>query len=271
MENSYRVLLVGGEYSVWGAVIDSLRQEGTEILALGWPDPAEVARQASDGPNVVIVDLAQDLLRGLETISACRRQAREAPLVVVAKDLSVELERTVRASGVFYLTVHPIALDEIRNILANAFECLGRRKPSASVVKTPQKVLVVDDDPDFTAAVTALLEAEGYVVVTAASGSEGLAKVASERPSLVILDIMMEDQWAGYAVNQALKFGEGLEWARCVPILMVSSVPVDPATRFASAPEALMVTPDAYLTKPVDAAQLLAKVRELCRKPAGTS
>lgn len=123
------------------------------------------------------------------------------------------------------------------------------------------KILVVDDDQDFCTSVTALLEAHGYTVVCARSGKEGLAKAASERPALIILDIMMEHDWAGYEVNQALKHGTGYQGSQSVPILMVSSVPIDPATRFQMAGEVAMVTPDGYLTKPVDIPIFLERVK----------
>jgi len=131
----------------------------------------------------------------------------------------------------------------------------------AATGTTGIKILVVDDDQDFCTSVTALLEAHGYCVVCARSGQEGLAKAASERPQLIILDIMMEHDWAGYEVNQALKFGSGYQGSSSVPILMVSSVPIDPATRFQMAGEVGMVTPDAYLTKPLDIPSFLERVK----------
>jgi hypothetical protein len=73
----------------------------------------------------------------------------------------------------------------------------------------------------------------------------------------------MEDDSSGYAVNQAVKFSQDFECFRHVPILMVSSIPVSPATRFSMAGEVDMVTPDSYLTKPVDIPAFLDQVRAL--------
>jgi CheY-like chemotaxis protein len=124
-----------------------------------------------------------------------------------------------------------------------------------------RNILIVDDDSDFRAAISAVLEGAGYRVTAAASGSEGLARARAERPDLIILDIMMEHEWAGYEVNQQLKFGSGDTSA--IPILMVSSVQTDPATLFSRSTEAGMITPDSYLTKPLDIPQFLARVRSL--------
>ena len=123
-----------------------------------------------------------------------------------------------------------------------------------------KKILIVDDDADFRASVTEVLRHQGYEVVTAINGKEGLEKTLAERPDLIVLDIMMEHEWAGYEVNQAVKFG-GDEAAATIPIMMVSSIPTDPAARFCRATEAGMVTPDDYLTKPLDIPEFLARVR----------
>lgn len=264
MESVSHVIVWPGEEEGWGAILEDLEAAGFQVKIPSTDDePAEIARLAARGPSVVVVDLARDLLRGLEVVSVCRRTAPQAPVVVVAADLSVQVVRNVRSSGVFYIAVHPLEPKEMREVVADALASIGRERPAPSVVRTRECVLVVDDDADFVAAVSALLESDGYAVSVARSGREALRILASERPSLVVLDIMMEDEWAGYAVNQALKWGEGYEWARSVPILMVSSVPMDPATRFQGAGEVGMVTPDAYMTKPIDSARFLSKVRDL--------
>lgn len=125
-------------------------------------------------------------------------------------------------------------------------------------------VLLIDDDEDFTASIRSLLEAEGYAVVTAASGREGLRKLAEVEPDVVLLDIMMESTTEGYAVSGAIKSGQ-----RPIPIVMMSSVQNGPAELFARSEELEMIRPDAYLTKPVDVGQFLETVRALVGKRVG--
>ena len=55
----------------------------------------------------------------------------------------------------------------------------------------PEKILVVDDDPDILDALTMILESRGYQVVTARDGIEGLANLKAEMPNLIILDLLM--------------------------------------------------------------------------------
>ena len=125
-------------------------------------------------------------------------------------------------------------------------------------------VLLIDDDEDFTASIRSLLEAEGYAVVTAASGKEGLRKLGEVEPDVVLLDIMMESTTEGYAVSGAIKAG-----ARPVPIVMMSSVENAPTELFARSEELEMIRPDAYLTKPVDVEQFLETMRALLGKRVG--
>jgi DNA-binding response OmpR family regulator len=126
----------------------------------------------------------------------------------------------------------------------------------------PKRILIVDDDADFRTSVTEVLRAEGHEVLIATSGKQGVEQARAERPDLIVLDIMMEHDWAGYEVNQAVKYASG-DAAAAIPILMVSSIQVDPATLFYRATEVGMVTPDSYLTKPLDIQEFLDRVRSL--------
>lgn len=126
-----------------------------------------------------------------------------------------------------------------------------------------KRILLVDDDDDFRAAVQELLAGKGFDVAAARSGREALRLIAEQRPDLIVLDVMMENDFAGYEVTQRLRFPEEPEAGRPVPILMVSSIELDPQTRFSRALEAPMIQPDAYLTKPLDLARFLASVESL--------
>lgn len=119
-------------------------------------------------------------------------------------------------------------------------------------------VLMIDDDEDFTTSIRALLEAEGYRVETAASGREGLRKLGEVRPDVVLLDVMMESSTEGYAVSGAIRTAEVP-----VPVIMLSSVELGPAERFARSEELELIRPDAYLTKPVVAGRFLETLRSV--------
>jgi len=128
------------------------------------------------------------------------------------------------------------------------------------------RILLVDDDEDFRASARALLEGEGYEVVEAASGAAALAAARAQRPDLIVLDVMMDYMSEGYSVNQALKSSEEFRDLRNVPIIMASSVEVDPARLFGWIGDTRAITPDAYLTKPLDIPKFLDRVRTLLHR-----
>lgn len=117
-----------------------------------------------------------------------------------------------------------------------------------------ERILVIEDDPNALRLVEYTLGQEGYQVITAADGLEGLKKAREEHPDLIILDIMLPGL-DGYEVCQRLR-----QEPKTIklPILMLSAKAreIDKAT-------GLKVGADDYLTKPADPAMIVAKVKTL--------
>ncbi len=124
-------------------------------------------------------------------------------------------------------------------------------------------VLVIDDDPDFRASVRALLESRGYPVVEAESGAQGLELLRTVRPALIVLDIMMRCACEGYGVTHAIKFKDEYSEFRNVPILMTSAIEQAPEERFSMCPEADLIRPDYYFSKPLDLPRFLETVERI--------
>jgi CheY-like chemotaxis protein len=263
------VFLVADLTPMWADTIRDLQSRVDRVrfeLVPPHTPPADLAGRVLHGTaeaRVIIVDLTSDPIHGTATVTACRQRLPAIPVVVVAANPSQELARRIRLAGAFYLALDPVTVDEIRAVLESAFAGAARHRARTSACRDRQRILIVDDDPDFLTTTSALLQGQGYSVSAARSGKEGLARLSEEAPDLVVLDIMMEDDWAGCTVNQQVKFASGFEAVRHVPILMVSSIPVDPAKLFSRAGEVEMVTPDAYLTKPIDIGTFLATVKAL--------
>ncbi len=68
-----------------------------------------------------------------------------------------------------------------------------------------QVVLYVEDDVDFRDSMRIVLESDGYTMIEAATGEEGLRKFKQESPDLVIVDLMMEEVDTGTAMIRDLK------------------------------------------------------------------
>ena len=126
---------------------------------------------------------------------------------------------------------------------------------------------MIDDDSDFRAAVKSLLESHGYNVLEAASGHDGLRMVLEHKPDVILCDIMMESTVEGYGITFSLKYQDGYEEFRNIPIFMISSIEETPDQRFPMSPEVDLIRPDGYLSKPIDIEKLLA----LLEKAVGTA
>jgi len=118
-------------------------------------------------------------------------------------------------------------------------------------MKKTVRILLIDDDVDFVKATTKVLESKPYEVIVAFDGKEGLEKARSEKPDLVLLDILMP-KVDGFAVADQFKKDESL-----------SKIPVVALTSFSDSygqPFAFEVSD--FVQKPVSPKDLLAKVEK---------
>ena len=126
------------------------------------------------------------------------------------------------------------------------------------------RILIVDDDPDITEVMRVVLENKGYVVDSAADGNEGIAKIKTARPDLIILDVMMNTLREGFLLSRKLKTDPAYKQ---IPILMVTAVKEKFGMDFkpAAGDEDWLPVED-YLDKPVAPNVLLEKVATLLQK-----
>ena len=116
-------------------------------------------------------------------------------------------------------------------------------------------VLVVDDDPKILELVRVYLQRAGYAVVTAVDGEDALRKIEAQRPSLVVLDVMLPHV-DGLVLARHLR-----DERENVPILMMSA-----RGRVSDRIAGLVEGADDYLAKPFDPAELVARVNALMRR-----
>ncbi len=118
-------------------------------------------------------------------------------------------------------------------------------------------ILLVDDDEIFVEAVSAVLEGR-YRVLTAANGTEGLARAREEHPDLIVLDVMMDHLSEGFDVARSLRTDP--ETAG-IPIIMLTGV--DQVYNVRLEVDESWVPCEKYLEKPIAPDDLLAHVAEL--------
>ncbi|MFO1325145.1 MAG: response regulator [Burkholderiales bacterium] len=123
-------------------------------------------------------------------------------------------------------------------------------------VSEQAKILVVDDTPQNVKLLADLLGVKGYAVATATNGEEALAKVASEKPDLVLLDVMMPGM-SGYDVCRKLRADPQ---TALLPVVLCTSL--DPQTERING---IAAGADDFLGKPINQPELFARVQSLLR------
>ncbi|MEB2313276.1 MAG: response regulator transcription factor [Sorangiineae bacterium] len=122
-------------------------------------------------------------------------------------------------------------------------------------MESRKTILIVEDEPTIALGLKDALEFEGFRVVTALTGKEGLQLARQERPSAVLLDLMLPDL-NGYQVCEELRRQDPF-----TPIIMLTA-----RGQEADKIRGLDAGADDYVTKPFSVGELVARIRALFRR-----
>lgn len=122
------------------------------------------------------------------------------------------------------------------------------------MTKMTKTILIADDEQNIVISLEFLMKREGFVVLIAQDGEEAADKIRSERPDLVLLDVMMPKK-SGFEVCQEVRSDPALQDVR---ILMLTA-----KGRDTEVAKGLALGADAYMTKPFSTKELVAKVHQL--------
>lgn len=119
-----------------------------------------------------------------------------------------------------------------------------------------KKILVTEDSPTMLEMMKVALEDAGYDVVTASDGQQALDQTKTEKPDLIILDLMLP-KIDGYKVCAMLKMNEAYAH---IPIIIVTARGGEQDKKLGSD-----VRADAYIVKPYEHETVLAKIKEFLK------
>ncbi|MFW6189363.1 MAG: response regulator transcription factor [Planctomycetota bacterium] len=123
------------------------------------------------------------------------------------------------------------------------------------------KVLLVDDDREFVEVTSILLESNDFDVATAYNAEDGKQAAVAEQPDVIILDVMMETQTAGF---DAARWLREREETADIPIILLTAVNQEVPWRFES--DEVWLPVDEFLDKPVSPEKLLNEVQKVTDK-----
>jgi two-component system alkaline phosphatase synthesis response regulator PhoP len=120
-----------------------------------------------------------------------------------------------------------------------------------------KKILVIDDEPKIVEICSDYLHADGYDIITAGDGLQGLAMARSQKPDLVVLDLMLPGM-------DGLDLCRTLQHESSVPIIMLTAR-IEETDKLIG----LALGADDYITKPFSPRELVARVRTVLRRASG--
>jgi CheY-like chemotaxis protein len=124
-------------------------------------------------------------------------------------------------------------------------------------IMSEKTVLIIDDEPDTRVYFSSILEDNGYKTIPAETGAEGIKKLNEQIPDLITLDVSMPEM-SGVKFYRTIR--ENDAW-KSIPIIIITGVS-DDFKNFISS-RSKVPPPEGYLSKPVEADDLLAFVGEL--------
>jgi two-component system alkaline phosphatase synthesis response regulator PhoP len=127
----------------------------------------------------------------------------------------------------------------------------------SDIKSVPKKILVVDDEHGMLKILRVRLEKNGYTVITASSGNECIKKAAEEKPSVILLDVLLSGQ-NGFEVCKLLK--ENTE-TKDIPIIMVTALIGESTQR-----RGIESGAEYLISKPFDPKDLLWEIEDVLKK-----
>jgi len=122
-----------------------------------------------------------------------------------------------------------------------------------------KKVLMIDDDPEFIEAITNVLDAKGYEVVSANNGKDGVEKAKAENPNIILLDVMMTTKSEGFDVAREMANDDK---AKNIPVIILTGIRKEMSLPFGFEPDETWLPVKEVLEKPVKPEVLLKAIEE---------
>ena len=123
-----------------------------------------------------------------------------------------------------------------------------------------KRILIVDDDPDFSTAIQKILSSANYDVDVAGNVKDGMQAIDDKIPDLILLDVMMEKYDDGFNMCYDLKHDDRY---RSIPVIIITAVTEVTGLKFNPETDGEYLEADDYVQKPISAEALLDKVKRL--------
>jgi len=265
MAEMKRILIVDPDPDTVQEYVSLISDEGYDVDAC--TRIGEAVNKIEDVKyECVIMDVDLEDMKGYDAVAIIKAINPKIEVILTAKENTKELEAKVRSQDIFYYYIKSFKKEELMMAVNNIFkrEVLeGKMKNNSQ----HSKILVIDDDHDFLKSMKVILESASYQFVSANDPKEGMEKVKSENPDLILLDIMMDSLFDGFSMCHTLKTSKEYRAYHNTPIIFISAVKEKAGSRFAfNSSDYGVMGPDDYIDKPVEPNDLLARIERFLEK-----
>jgi CheY-like chemotaxis protein len=222
-----------------------LESDGYQVVLAGsGEDALWLARE--EQPQLITLDIMLPDVDGFDVLERLKAHPSTAAIPVVVVSVLAERERGYSMGAVDYV-VKPFSEKKLLEAVRQALAVVEKAEP--------QKLLVVDDDPDIRALMSEALAFHGYEIFTATNGQDALDQIPECEPDLLLLDIKMPGI-DGYEVIRRLKSQEA---TRSIPIIVITASPVD---KDRDRVRVLGMGATQYITKPLSIESLVREIKK---------
>jgi len=212
--------------------------------------------------DCLIMDVALPEMKGYQALPIVRTVDPKINVIMTAAHNTPELEARVREQDIFYYYIKSFDREELRLAVHDVFKKLGKIK-EVRRMNQEAKILIVDDDPAFVEATTAILKNGSYKVEAAYDKEEAMEKIKKEKPDLILLDVMMQRLDDGFTICYKLKHDPELKQ---IPVLMITGITKKTGFKFSPQTDGEYLEADDYVEKPIKASDLLERVKKLLNR-----
>jgi DNA-binding response OmpR family regulator len=258
-----RVLVIDPDLRVRQDLARFLKSEGYYVET-GRNLSEAIKKVPNGGFSCLIMDVDLPEMKGYEAVSILKNLDPGLKIIMTTRRNSKKLEAKVREQDIFYYFIKSFGQEELKLAINSIFSPI---KEDKTMSEQSPKILVIDDDPDFRAAITPILKSALYEVTTASNLEEGKKIILAEKPDLILLDIMMDSLFDGFSLCNAIKTSPEFETVKATPVVFVSAVKELAGSRFQfKDDEQGLAGPDDYIDKPIKPDDLLARIKKLLQK-----
>ncbi len=166
-------------------------------------------------PDIILLDIMLPIKDGWQVLKLLKQHpvCKNIPVIIVSVSDEKTLGTTLGADDYF---VKPVNRDEFLNSVKHSIL-------KSDELNNEQKILIIDDDKNFSELIDVMLSNEGFTIIKSLTGSGGIKKAEEEIPNLIILDLMLSD---GFGLDFAEKLKEN-SLTKDIPIIIISSAELD--------------------------------------------